>query len=134
MQRPCDPRTAAPGPYDYPEPNFWSVLQFNGLGKFIERIGYSYVPYESRQLCSADFQVQATKTALAIKQYEAKNGALPGSLTALVPGYMASLPADSFGGGTLGYDKSARLLVSAGKGSPAATGLQSPYDRLSMGF
>lgn len=41
--------------------------------------------------------------AFALAAYRAQEGAYPRDLAALSPGYIPQIPADAFGGGTLGY-------------------------------
>jgi len=78
-----------------------------------------------------EFDVAATRLALAIECFERERGRYPESLEALVPGFLPSLPQDSITGTPFGYRRTddAYVLYSTGFDGRDDGGLAHPASR-----
>ncbi len=59
-------------------------------------------------------RVESVRALAALRAYREAEGALPETLAALVPEYLAGVPTDDFGGGSLHYSRERRRVWSVG--------------------
>jgi hypothetical protein len=64
--------------------------------------------------CTHDARIALASAAIGAIAFEQERGALPPSLEALAPAYLAAAPVDPFSGAGLRYDRAQRLIYSAG--------------------
>lgn len=86
----------------------------NGVGSLILQVGFDHYADFGVQRCAADSYLEATRTLLALSAYETQGGALPESLTELVPDYLETGPIDAFDGLPLRYSQEGRFVYSIG--------------------
>lgn len=103
---PPDPRLAADHPL--------TLLRPNGIGRrAILELRRNLHDFSYRR-CGSDSRLAATATLLALRAHAAEKGHLPESLDALVPGYLSSVPRETFTGGPLRYEPQKRRLAAVG--------------------
>lgn len=99
------------------EPRLWShpqMLKGNAVGVILMAVGSPNVEQFVRRSCEEAFWTAATGAALAARDYRAAKGRFPKKLEELVPAYLAAVPEDPFGGGSLALGEDGRI-VSKGK-------------------
>ena len=96
-------------------PIFMTLLRGNAIGEIlVDMLSPSWERTLSKK-CQENVTVSATQLLLALKCYQSRNGALPESLTALVPEYFSSVPFDDFDGKPLRYAREKKLIWSVGQ-------------------
>ena len=106
-------------PIDYVRPN--------AVGEILARVASPNYQRALEQFCALEVRRQGTRGVMALRAYRLDHGGYPETLDALVPGYLARLPADPFNGATLRYSPRKKRLWSVGRdridtgGAPPAT-------------
>jgi hypothetical protein len=89
-----------------------ATIQFL-VGSGIKAIGLTRVQMASRK-CRDNVNVAATQILLALKVYKTQHGALPKSLSELVPEFFPSVPLDDFDGKPFRYLPDKKIIFSVG--------------------
>ncbi len=84
-----------------PEPELDDASPLSGL----VRDGVRSLPTTVGRVSQTKTQIAATEAMAAVKWYQLQTGTFPGSLDALVPGYLPAAPIDPFSGEPLRYRK-----------------------------
>ena len=98
----------------YNNGNYWWLMFFssNALGNaFIDLVQPKFGE-RVEQAVKFDAKCQLLKAMIAIKAFKVENNKLPDSLDELIPGYLQSLPQDSFIRKPVIYDSSKKIVYS----------------------
>jgi hypothetical protein len=111
----CSDMTSIPFPDD---PWDTSAPRFEGPGAGDSEIALEIATPDYRDFfikrCAEDTALAATQTLIALRAYQQDNNRLPEGLNDLVPGYLESIPTDSFGGKPLRYSRAHKRVYSTG--------------------
>ncbi len=115
---PCTETPQQPS-YASTTPNIWmyyvrSYFLPNAIGQFMNEMAFHYGTELRTRLCNENFLNGATQTLIALKEFSQDNGALPISLTQLVPIYLPSVPLDPYDGKAIKYSAEKKIVYSVG--------------------
>jgi hypothetical protein len=91
-----------------------AVLRPNAEGRAFVTSASGPLRYAELRRCRSDAEIAALEALVALRAYQVRHGALPGTLDALVPEYLDAVPVDPYVAAPLGYDPERRLVLSAG--------------------
>jgi hypothetical protein len=91
-----------------------AVLRPNAEGRAFVTSASGPLRYAELRRCRSDAELAALEALVALRAYQVRHGALPGTLDALVPEDLDAVPVDPYVAAPLGYDPERRLVLSAG--------------------
>lgn len=84
------------------------------IKQWYSNFGQEYYDYFYRR-CFTHAHMEATKALIALRMYQREHGEYPGTLEALRPQYLDSLPVDPFDGSAIRYSKEDAWVYSVGR-------------------
>lgn len=143
VTRPCN-KAANPSAFDKFQPKVRpaallaldpaAIKMPNAYGETLLAIALPSPHAVSKNACENDLTTAATQTMLGLKAYKDTTGALPKSLTDLVPLFIDQLPADPYGNSSLLYSPEKKILYSVGKDGKDSGGVADPATLPSRGL
>jgi len=98
-----------------PESKFKMLFTENFIGKIMHDIIMTSISGTLARSCEEEFLVKGTQLLMAMKAYKIEKGALPSSLSDLVPEYISEVYRDPFDGEEIRYNSRKGLIYSIGK-------------------